>query len=105
MLVESESAAAVHARRLEHGPPSQERFVIGREDRRVRIDQAASRNGYGLHLHQARASSGRAFTQDSSISASGSESQTMPPPTQRWISPSTTAKVRIVSARSRSPFA
>ncbi len=28
----------------------------------------------------------------------------MPPPTQRWSSPSATAKVRIVSARSRSPF-
>ena len=50
------------------------------------------------------ARSGRAFTHDSSISASGSESQTMPPPTQRWIRPSATANVRIVSARSRSPF-
>ena len=28
----------------------------------------------------------------------------MPPPTQRWIRPSTTANVRIVSASSRSPF-
>ena len=28
----------------------------------------------------------------------------MPPPTQRWMRPSATAKVRIVSARSRSPF-
>ncbi len=34
----------------------------------------------------------------------GSESQTMPPPTHRWIRPAATAKVRIVSARSRSPF-
>ena len=29
----------------------------------------------------------------------------MPPPTQRWIAPSAIANVRIVSARSRSPFA
>ena len=50
------------------------------------------------------ASSGRAFTQDSSISSAGSESHTMPPPTQRWIRPSATAKVRMVSARSKSPF-
>ena len=28
----------------------------------------------------------------------------MPPPTQRWMRPSATANVRIVSARSRSPF-
>ena len=51
------------------------------------------------------ASSGRALTHDSSISASGSESQTIPPPTQRWMRPSAIANVRIVSARSKSPFA
>ena len=45
------------------------------------------------------------MTHDSSISASGSESQTIPPPTQRWIRPSATANVRIVSASSKSPFA
>ena len=50
------------------------------------------------------ASSGRALTQDSSISSSGSESQTIPPPTHRWMRPAASAKVRIVSARSKSPF-
>ena len=44
------------------------------------------------------------MTHDSSISASGSESQTIPPPTQRWTRPSATASVRIVSASSKSPF-
>ena len=51
-----------------------------------------------------RCRSGLAFTHDSSISAAGSESHTIPPPTQRWIRPSATAKVRIVSASSKSPF-
>ena len=54
--------------------------------------------------HRSAARSGRAFTHDSSISASGSESQTIPPPTQRWTRPAATANVRIVSASSKSPF-
>ena len=53
---------------------------------------------------RSRSSSGRAFVHDSSTSVAESESQTMPPPTQRWIVSSATAKVRMVSARSKSPF-
>ena len=83
------------------------------EDRLVGIDDPAPPDGQGEKRHPATgvstgaptaASSGRAFTQDSSISASGSESHTMPPPTHRLMRPSATAKVRIVSAKSRSPF-
>ena len=105
VLLEEERPAVVDARRLEHGATAEQRLVVGGEDRLVRIDEAAAGDRHRAHVHQARASSGRALTHDSSISASASESQTIPPPTQRWILPSVTAKVRIVRARSRSPFA
>ena len=49
-------------------------------------------------------SSGRAFVQDSSTSLAGSESQTTPPPTQRWSTPPATANVRMVRVRSKSPL-
>ena len=68
-------------------------------EREERHRATASRSGAPI-----AARSGRAFTHDSSISAAGSESHTMPPPTQRWIWPSATANVRIVRARSRSPL-
>ena len=70
----------------------------------MRIDEPAARDRDGEEVHTA-ASSGRALTHDSSISAAGSESHTMPPPTHRWMAPSAIANVRMVSARSRSPFA
>ncbi len=103
--VEQERPAAVHADRLEDRAPAQQRLVVGGEHRLARVDQTRAGDCDGANVHQASASSGRAFTHDSSISSSASESQTMPPPTQRWIAPSTIANVRIVSARSRSPFA
>src|SRR5439155_13092747 len=97
--------AGVDAGRLEDGAPAQEGVVVRGEDRLSRVDDPAPGDGDGAHFHHASARSGRAFTHDSSISASASEPQTIPPPTQRWIAPSTTAKVRIVRARPRSPFA
>ena len=105
MPVEQEGPAAVDVRRLEDGAAAKERIVVRGEHRLVRLDEPASGHRNRADVHHASASNGRAFTHDSSISASASESQTIPPPTQRWISPSTTANVRIVSARSRSPFA
>ena len=112
MLVELERRAAVHARRLEHGAPAQHAFVVGMEKRRVDGHDAAAELGERDERHATGAASGapiaarsgRALTHDSSTSSAGSESQTMPPPTQRWIAPSATANVRIVSARSTSPF-
>ena len=89
---------------------AQQRFVVARRtparpDRRARVRRRRLRAGSPPHASPpTEASSGRAFTHDSSISASGSESQTIPPPTQRWMRPSAIAKVRIVSARSKSPF-
>ena len=61
---------------------------LSREEQRRRflrrIDQPDALDGDGRQRHACTAaSSGRAFTHDSSISASGSESQTIPPPTQR----------------------
>ena len=93
-------AAAQHALvvRVEHGAVDGLRTAAELDDREQR-HRSASTSGAPI-----AASSGRAFTHDSSTSSAGSESQTMPPPTQRWISPSATANVRIVSARSRSPF-
>ena len=58
----------------------------------------------GGRLAPSSASNGRALTSDSSTSAAGSESQTMPPPAHRWISPAAIANVRMVSPSSRSPF-
>ena len=82
MRVEQERAAAVHAERLEDRSPAQERIVAGTEDRLARVDEAAAGNRDREQIH-ATARSGRAFTHDSSISAAGSESHVMPPPTQR----------------------
>ena len=106
---EEERPPAVDPRRLERGAPAQQRLVARAEDRRVRIDEPAPATATASSFHAATspptaASSGRALTQDSSISASASESQTIPPPTQRCTRPSATANVRIVSARSKSPF-
>src|SRR4051794_27506360 len=103
--VEPERAAAVDARRLERGAAAQERGIVGEDDRLGRVDDSAAGDGEGEQGHAAIASrSGRAFTQDSSTSAAGSESATTPPPTQRWIRSAAIANVRIVSARSKSPF-
>src|SRR5215468_1747887 len=104
MCLESKGLAVIDARRLEYGPASKERLVVGRENRRLRVEESASCDGDSEDVHTA-ARSGRAFTHDSSTSAAGSDSQTIPPPTQRWIEPSTIAKVRMVRARSRSPLA
>src|SRR5581483_9087101 len=87
-------------------------FVVGVQHGLVERHDAAAelREREERHTTAARSgapiacSSGRAFTHDSSISACGSDSQTMPPPTQRWMRPSATANVRIVNARSKSPF-
>src|SRR6476661_2497697 len=114
MLVHPEGPAAVDARRLERRTPAEKTLVVGEDDRLVRVDDTASRNcerdqqardaSSAGTVEPIAVSSGAAFVHDSSISSSGSESQTMPPPTQRWMRPSATAKVRIVSASSRSPF-
>ena len=113
MLVQLERAAVVDTRRLEGGASPDQTLVVRMEDGLVRIDDAAASDRDGEQCHASAGSGngapiaarrGRAFTQDSSISASVSESQTMPPPTQRWIRPSAIANVRIVSARSKSPF-
>ncbi len=114
MLVEAKWLAAVDAERLEGAPAAHERLVVHVDHWLVRRHEPAPGDGEGENarghartLSGARpiaSSSGRAFTQDSSISSAGSESHTMPPPTQRWIRPSARAKVRIVSARSRSPL-
>ena len=114
MLLEPERASAVHPQRLEHGAAAQEALVVGVNRRPVDRERPApsawtatsviartTASGNGAPI---AASSGRALTHDSSISSTGSESQTIPPPTQRWMRPSATANVRIVSARSRSPF-
>ncbi len=115
MFVQLERPAPVDAGRLERGAAAEKRLVVGLQDRLAGRDGAAPRTATARSVTRATGASagsplpraarrGRAFTQDSSISSSGSESQTMPPPTQRWARPSATAKVRIVSARSRSPF-
>ena len=114
VLFEPERPTAVDADRLERGPPAQEalrrrRGAPARSGRRARARRPPGRGRSCSDRHRrlelpTAARRGRALTQDSSISARGSESQTMPPPTQRWISPSATANVRIVSASSRSPF-
>ena len=113
VLLEPERRAAVDAQRLERrrgraGAPRRRRAGRARRGRRRRAPRrrpraASSRRSASTGAPIA-ASSGRAFVHDSSISASGSESQTIPPPTQRWMRPSATANVRIVSASSRSPF-
>ena len=87
-------------RRRRAAPARPGRRGRGRRPRaRARLTASPPRSA-----RRSRRAAGRAFVHDSSISASGSESQTTPPPTQRWIRPSATAKVRIVSARSRSPL-
>ena len=82
MGVEEERPAAVDAERLEDRSAAQERIVGGAEYRLARVDEAASRGCNREQVH-ATARSGRALTHDSSISAAGSESHVMPPPTQR----------------------
>jgi len=112
MLSELERRAVVHAQGLEDRASAQHPFVVDTEHRLVDRHDAATELGERDERHETgaasgapiAASSGRALTHDSSTSSEGSESQTMPPPTQRWIAPSTTANVRIVRARSTSPF-
>ena len=86
MLGEPERRAAVDAEGLERRTAAQERLVVGAEDRLVRVDEAAAADGEREQAHALAAassgapiaaSSGRAFVHDSSISASGSESQTI----------------------------
>src|SRR5439155_26639920 len=109
MLVEQDGTAAPDTERLERSRAAYDRLVVGKEDGLCRVDDTATCDGECEQAHTRTSdpiasSSGRALTHDSSISSSGSESQTMPPPTQRWMPPSATAKVRIVSASSKSPF-
>ena len=113
MRFETEGSTSVHAQRLERGPSSEETLVVRANDRLARIDEAATGDGERENRQTSAASGtrdpiavsrGRAFVHDSSTSAAESESQTMPPPTQRWIVSSATANVRMVSARSKSPF-
>ena len=91
MLGEAEPRAGVDADRLEGAAAAQQRLVVGAEHRFRRIDDAATADRDCQNAHRIAASSGApiaassgpAFVHDSSISASGSESQTIPPPTQR----------------------
>ena len=85
MRLEPERATAVDAQRLERGAAAQQRVVVGAQDRRVGRDDAAPRDREPEQRHAGCSTSlptacrsGRAFTHDSSISAAGSESQTMP---------------------------
>jgi len=92
VLFEPKGSSAVHPECLERSSPPKQRLVVRPDDRLGRIDEPAARHSEGKNAH-ARivsgtcepmdASSGRAFVHDSSTSVAGSESQTMPPPTQR----------------------
>src|SRR5471032_2977442 len=110
MLFQEHRAAPSDPDGLESGGAAKERLVVAKEHRLAGIDKPAPCDAGRQQGHRStpalpiEASNGRALTHDSSISASGSESQTIPPPTQRWICPSAIANVRIVRARSRSPF-
>src|SRR5260370_35886049 len=104
MLVEEKRPAVIHAQCLERGASPEQRFVVGTEHRLAHVDEAATRHGDREDVHALAASRGRAFTHDSSTSASGSESHTIPPPTQRWSAPSTAAKGRPVGARTGTPI-
>ena len=92
MLGEAEGPTLIDPQRLERAAATHECLVVGVDDRLVGIDETAPRDGEREQRHARTGSgsdapiacrSGRALTQDSSISSSGSESQTMPPPTQR----------------------
>ena len=99
VLSEPEGTPAVDPKRLERSVAAQEALVVGRQDRFGGIDQTAARNGDregpAAHTRPSPASarsgrgapiasrSGRAFASDSSTSPCGSESHTIPPPTQR----------------------
>ena len=91
MRAEPERRTVVDADRLEHGLSAKHGEVVrmqhGLVDRhdagaetREREQRHAIAAGSGAPI---AASSGRAFTHDSSTSSRGSESQTMPPPAQR----------------------
>jgi hypothetical protein len=112
VLREPEHASAVDPHGLEGAAAAHERLVVDVHDGLARVDEPSpgdrdsenhtvTGSASGAPI---AASNGRALTHDSSTSSSGSESQTMPPPTQRWMRPSTTANVRMVNARSKSPF-
>ncbi len=88
MAIEQKRAAVVDPDRLECRAAPQQRLVIRGEHGLVDRDQtpACDRDSQERHAGTrppTAARSGRALTHDSSISASGSESQTIPPPTQR----------------------
>ena len=79
MLVEPEGPAAVDADGLERRAAAQERLVVGVQNGLAGVDEPAPADGERQECHVATASgtglptaarSGRAFTQDSSISAS-----------------------------------
>ena len=110
VAAEQDGPAAPQTRTVSNAArAAKERLVVGVEDRRGRVDEpapptAAARSAVMRAPGcRPRRAAGCALTHDSSISASGSESQTIPPPTQRWTRPSATASVRIVSASSKSP--
>ena len=81
---EEDGAAAADAHRLERGGAAQQRLVVGMEDGLGRVDETLAGDRGGQEIRHAGTSPptarsrGRALTHDSSISASGSESQTMP---------------------------
>ena len=97
MRLVAERSPLVDAHGLEGRTSAQERAVVRMDDRRRRVDDTAAARGDGEQAHAATpvlglaslwpapiaASSGRALTHDSSTSWAGSESATMPPPTQR----------------------
>ncbi len=91
VLAQLERHAVVHAERLEDGASAQHALVVGMHRRLVdghdttaELRQRDERHDTGAASGAPiAASSGRALTHDSSTSSAGSESQTMPPPTQR----------------------
>ncbi len=114
VLLEAKRPSAVDPERLEGRLASQQRQVVGVQDRLVRVDDPAAGDrqreqrhaGSGSGAASARSRRGAAVPSPTTPRSPppGSESHTMPPPTQRWMRPSATAKVRIVRASSRSPF-
>ena len=100
MLVEAEGAAAVDPQRLERRPPAREALVVAAITALAGSTtpspetppRGAARSHPPAPARAPTASSGApiarrsgaAFTSDSATSSAGSESQTIPPPTQRW---------------------
>src|SRR5262249_11701095 len=109
VAAEQHGLPAAHANGLEGGRTAEKRLVVWVEHRGRGVDEADARDRRGEEGRHAgtrlptAARSGLAFTQDSSTPPPGSESKTIPPPTERWTRPAATASVLIVRARSKSP--